>query len=330
MEKISSVDRVVGNISEAEKEQILRDKGERFDDQNFEDLSGKEREKTASELEIISLVNIATNELRQRYGLDDFDIPPENIHVISEESWPREKSTAFFNSMLQGVAMREKMSNTSFMKTLFHEMIHFKSYSAVQITTEDDSELIEYRVGLTVHTRDGKKIYFVNLNEAVTEEMTIRFAKNLLNHQLFSDEIAQTRSVMARYQGAVTDSEKPLFDEDTFYAEAMSKKTWRESVDRFFGRRVFGSGVTKIATESFTYKTERKILNMLIDKIFERNLEKFKDREDVFEIFAKGMMTGDILPIGRLVEGTFGKGTLRSISELDHDVNTQEEFVKSL
>jgi hypothetical protein len=330
MEKLSSFDRIVGNVSEAEKERILREKGERFDDQSFEDVKGKEREKTPEELQIISLVNEATNEVRRRYGLDDFNISPENFHVITEEAWPRERSVAFFNSMLQAVAMREKLSNLAFMKTVFHEMLHFKSYNAAQITTGENPELDEYRLGLTVHTRDGKRMYFLNLNEAVMEEMTKRFARQLLKNPLFTDEIKQTRDVMAQHPQAVTDSGKPLFDEDTFYAEVQSSKSWRESVDRLFGRRMLGSGITKISIEGFTYQQERKILNALIDKIFERNPEKFQDREDVFEIFSKGMMTGDILPLGRLIERTFGNGTLRSIGELDQNIRAQEEFVNSL
>jgi len=330
MEKFSSFERVAGDISEAEKEQILRDKGERFDDQAFEDLRGKEREKTPEELQIISLANKATNEVRQRYGLENFDIPPDNIHVITEEAWPREKGVAFFNSMLQGVAMREKLSNLAFMKTVFHEMLHFKSYNAAQITTGENPELDEYRLGLTVRTRDGKKMYFVNFNEAVTEEMTKRFARKLLRNPLFADEIKQTRDVMAQHPQAITDSGKSLFDEDTFYAEIQGSKSWRESVDRLFGRRILGSGVTKISIEGFTYQPERKILNILIDKIFERNSDKFQDREEVFEVFAKGMMTGNILPVGRLIERTFGNGTLRKIGELDSDMRAQEEFVNSL
>jgi len=330
MEKFSSFERVVGNISEAEKEQILRDKGERFDDQSFEDLKGKEREKTPEELQIISLANETTNEIRQRYGLEDFDIPPENIHVITEEAWPREKSTAFFNSMLQGVAMREKLSNVAFMKTVFHEMLHFKSYNAAQVPDGENPELDEYRLGLTVCTRDGKERYFVNLNEAVTEEMTKRFMKKLLTNPLFADEIRQTRDVMTMHRQAITDSGKPLFDGDTFYAEVQGDKSWRESVDRLFGRRVLGSGVTKIAIEGFTYRSERRVLNTLIDKIFERNLDKFQDREEVFEIFAKGMITGNILPVGKTIERTFGNGRLRQIGELDFDVRAQQEFVDSL
>ncbi len=46
MEKFSSFERVVGKISEKSKEQILKNKAEQFDDQIFEKLEGKEREKT--------------------------------------------------------------------------------------------------------------------------------------------------------------------------------------------------------------------------------------------------------------------------------------------
>ena len=327
MEKFSSFERVVGNIPEAEKEQILRDKGERFDDQVFEDLRGKEREKTPEEMQIISLANEATNKIRQKYDLENFDIQPDNIHVVTEEAWPREKGVAFYNSMLQGIATREQPAKVVFMKKVFHEMLHFKSYNALQITSGENPELDEYRVGLTVHTRDGKRMYFVNLNEAVTEEMTKRFATKLFDNPLFVQEAQQTQDVITKYPRSVTGSGEPLFDEDTFYAEVESKKSWGEAVGRLFGAQ---EKPKKITTEGFTYKTERKILNMLIDKILERNSDKFQDREEVFEVFAKGMMTGNILPVGRLIEKTFGNGTLRRIGDLDQNMKEQENFVNSL
>lgn len=327
MEKFSSFERVVGNISEAEKEQILRDKGERFDNQAFEDLKGKERKKTPEELQIISLANEATNEVRKKYGLENFDIPSENIHIIAEEAWPREKSVAFYSSMFQGIATREQPAKIVFMKNVFHEMLHFKSYNALQVTSGDNPELDGYRVGLTVHTRDGKKRYFVNLNEAVTEEMTKRFVTKLFNNPLFGEEARQTREVITRYPRAVTDSGEQLFDNDTFYAKVKDKKSCDEAADPLFGVQ---EEPVKINTVGFTYQSERKILNTLIDKILKRNQDKFQDREEVFEVFAKGMVTGNILPIGRLIEKTFGNGTLRHIGELDQNMKEQEDFVNSL
>lgn len=327
MERFSSFERVIGNIPDNEKEQILQEKGERFDNQIFEELKGKEREKTPEELKIISLANEATNEIRQKYGLENFDIPPENIHVINEESWPKNRGTAFYNSALQSIASREQPSNITFMKKIFHEMLHFKSYNALQVTGGENPELDEYRVGLTVHTRDGKRMNFVNLNEAVTEEMTKRFTLKLLDNVLFAEEVKRTKDLVTRYPRAITGSGEPLFDDDTFYAEVESRKSWGEAVGRLFGAQ---EKIRKITTEGFTYQSERRILNTLIDKILESNPEKFQDREEVFEVFTKGMMTGNILSVGRLIEKTFGSGTFRRIGELDQDIRTQEKFVNSL
>ena len=158
------------------------------------------------------------------------------------------------------------------------------------------------------------KKYFVNLNEAVTEEMTKRFAKKLLVNPLFAEEMLQTREVIKNHPQAVTDSGKPLFDEDTFYAEIKGKSGSR----------------TLISKESFTYQPERKVLNILINKLFDKNQDNFQDREEVFEVFAEGMMTGNILPVGKLIDGTFGRGTLRKIGELDEDIEAQQEFISQL
>lgn len=213
------------------------------------------------------------------------------------------------------------------MGKMIHEMLHFKSYNALQITSGESPELREYRVGLTVHTRDGKNMYFVNLNEAITEEITKALVTKLFDNELFVQETRRTKSVVRRYPRAVTNSGEPLFDDDTFYADVDDKKSWREAVGRVFGVQ---ENPRDMITERFTYQPEREVLNTLINKINERNPEQFQDRKEVFEVFAKGMITGNILPIGRLIERTFGAGTLRRIGELDEDVKAQQEFVRSL
>jgi hypothetical protein len=229
--------------------------------------------------------------------------------------------------MVQGIAIREQPAKILFMKKVFHEMIHFKSYNALQVTSGDRPELDEYRVGLAVHTRNGEIKYFVNLNEAVTEELAKRFSGKLLNNPLFTEEIEKTRKVITKYPQAITDSGEPLFDTDTLYAEVNGKKSWGESVGRLFGAQ---EKAKRITTGGFVYQQERKILNTLIDKIFKRNPEKFREKKEVFEVFAKGIMTGNILPVGKLIEKTFGRGTLRLIGDLDTDINAQEDFIGSL
>lgn len=315
----TSFEKVVGSISEAEKEKILREKAEIFDSQAFEELKDKEREKTREELQIISLANEATNELRKKYGLADFDIPAKNIHIIKEEKWPETGKSAVYKPEFQAIGIRESStregnSKMQFLDIMVHEMIHFKSYQALQVTKSDDPKLRDYRSGLIVYTRDGERGYFTGLDEAVTEEITKKLAAKLFSRPLFKKELEQTQKIILKYPRAVNLEGEPLFDDDTYYAEAETKGAWKDAAGRIFG---LAESKKKILTNKFVYKEEREILNVLINKIFEKNKDKFKDREEVFEVFAKGLMTGNILPMARLIEATFGRGALKKITKRD-------------
>lgn len=313
MEKFSSFERVVGNISEAEKEQILRDKGERFDDQVFEDLKGQELEQTPEELQIIDLVNEATNEIRRQYGLKDFDIPPKNIHFMTEEQWLAKGNEglalAFYDTKLQAIFMRKEPRIIPLLKTLIHEMLHFKSYNALQMTQGENRELHVYRIGLKVHARDdGEKKFFDRLNEAVTEELTMRITPQLWNDPLFAEELSRSQGVMAQYPRAETDSGAPLFDADTFYAEVDRNESSGEAIGGSVDRPEKPGTIT---VARFADQPERKMLNDLMDKILQKNPGKFQDREAIFQVFAAGLMTGNILPVGRLIKSTFDSASSR-------------------
>ncbi len=318
--KKTSYERVIGQVSEVEKDRILKSREERFDDQVFKELEGKEREKTPEELQIIDFANKITNEIRQKYGLDDFDIPSKNFHIIKENEWWDKKGVAFYQPNLQGVAICEDQSKMNFAKKIIHEMLHFKSYGALQITKSGKPELEDYRLGLIINTRNGKNEYFSSLNEAVTEEITKKYSiehiKDLSRNPLFEQEIKQTREIISGHPNTKTESGRPLFNNDIFYAEIKEVSNDKKT--------------TTIVTKGFTYKRERLVLNKLIDKLLGKNKEELKDREEIFNLFAKGMLNGNILPIGRLIDNTFGKGTFRKIGELDSDIKAQEEFVGSL
>lgn len=337
MEKFSSIERVVGNVSDDTKEQIMSDSEERFKDQFFEELVGCEREKTPEELQIIALANEATNQIREKYGLGDFDIPSANIHVLTREGWSKvrkgRRGDACYVAMLQAIAVKDQPSRIAFMDKVFHEMIHLKSYNALQVKKGENPEIDAYRTGLTVNVRDGSKMYFSNINEALTEEITKRVVTGLLDHPLFLQEAKQTKNIIDRsLQSAVDGSDEQLFNEDTFYADYIEVEAKEAGSRNKVASRLFGAPERskKVFTQRFTYQNERKILGILIDKILEKNLDKFQDREEVFEVFAKSMMTGNLLSVGRLVDGTFGSGTLRQIGELDQNIKAQEEFVEQL
>jgi len=303
-------------MPESEKEGTLRIAAEIFDTQhNFEKLIGKERAKTPEELKIIDLANQATNEVRARYGLGAFDIPAKNIHVMKKEDWPSdEKGVGLYIPGLQAVALEETRSGLEFLHGTIHEMTHFKSYNALQRTKGEKRKLDFYRTGLQVCTRDGKKEYLENLNEAVTEELTKKAMSKFREDPLFQEEVESTnKNIASLPDDAVNVKRRPFFYEETFYIRA-DKKWWKK---RFFA-------------EQFSYPEERNILHTLTKKIQERNKDAFENPDEVFDVFARAMMTGHLLALGKLIDRTFGKGTLRKLGEVDPDIEERKKFVENL
>ncbi|MDE2001452.1 MAG: hypothetical protein KGI60_02710 [Patescibacteria group bacterium] len=326
----SSIERVVG-VPPEEEEKILRSKAEVFDSQSFNDLKGKEREKTPEEAQIINLANQMTNEVRRRYGLDNFDVPPQNIHMIPEDKWPSgDKNTrGFYASMLQGVAIQdEHFSKMSMLSIAIHELLHFKSYNALQVVSEEKSGAHQpYRIGFQTFSRDGKEKYFTELNEAITEELSKRIMLSsrldLYENPLFTDEINKTDKIYEKYPDVKAKNGTLLFTSDTLYAKAEIPADWKQIFQYLMGKRS-----PDITVAKYVYRKQRRMLNSLMDKIWNKHKDEFKDQEAVFDCFVKAYMTGNLLPIGRLIEDTFGKGSLRKIAELDMSEEQKKEKVK--
>ena len=82
--------------------------------------------------------------------------------------------------------------------------------------------------------------------------------------------------------------------------------------------------------ETFVYQEERGVLENLMGKILARNLGKFSSIEDVFDLFVKNFITGQMLELGRVIEKTFGAGTFRKLGAYNEDVDGLKTFVDAL
>jgi hypothetical protein len=62
---------------------------------------------------------------------------------------------------------------------------------------------------------------------------------------------------------------------------------------------------------------QRELTDFLeyLDVVLERNEGEFSDTEEILDLFMKAQVTGNILPVARLIEKTFGKGSFRKLSE---------------
>jgi hypothetical protein len=63
------------------------------------------------------------------------------------------------------------------------------------------------------------------------------------------------------------------------------------------------------------YADKVKSLHSLIDDIYERNTGRFENTEEIFELFAEAVVIGNVIPVGRLIDRTFGQGSFRRLGK---------------
>ncbi len=340
-EKFSSIERVIGekneNINDEEKKSVLESAEALFRNQkefreqllqtfgSVENIPDKflktiffERKKTPEEVEIIKIINDRTNKLRDRFQLSHLNIPQENIYVIPQEApWPEDfKGNGYHPPMAQFIVIREKLieksysSKVVFAMRLIHEMIEFKSYASLKKTGESSFDV--YRHGLKNYgiNKNGKHS-FTNLNEAVVEELAIQIFNELKENSLFKEEVDITNQIKNYFAKEQIAEQKKLLDEDIYFI-GLDKES------------------SKLHWSGFSNPRERKSLDILIEKIYQKNTDKFKEKKEIFDIFSEAIMTGKIIKLGRLIDQTFGKKTFRKIAENDKDIEAQEKYIDSL
>ncbi|MDP2934265.1 MAG: hypothetical protein Q8N59_00620 [bacterium] len=262
-------DKLVGLSKE---QRPYQEEAEKIVSQEFVGYGGKpiekfETKKTEKDIEIIDFVKNTIGEYTEKYTKKKFDIPLENIHIFNPggvEEHTEKQSVKGGASLYFGRIIIDRVkSDAEFARILFHELLHLNSYTAIQLTRATNSEKSHpdrYRSGVEVKTRDGKNIFFRDIEEAIIELVTQKFQdEKIAASQLFSEE--DRKNI-------------PL------------------------------------------HRVEEGIkLTALIDVLWERNKDRFKNREEVEKLFLDAQFTGNLLKIGRLIEKTFGKGSFRKLGE---------------
>ncbi len=282
-----------------------------------------EREKTEVEEQIISLADEVTSRVLIRFGLNPLTVPLKNIHLIRSGEW-KMKAGGVTMLLEQSIYLHETDTLLQFAHVVVHEMLHMKSHGAIEIkptgatdpgavrlrykiNEEDPFEvsLVEYRSGMNVKSRpDGRK-HFEAFTEAITERLTKTILQELRDREIFQVEQEQTDALVT------TESKnRPKIPADEFVV-------LREE-----------AGVVK--GETFVYQKERSVLETLMKKIMEQNPDRFFTIEEVFDLFVKNFITGQMLELGRVIEKTFGAGTYRKLGAYNEDVKGLKVFVDAL
>lgn len=300
------VERIVGG-TEIQKRQVFETLADRFGSQDHEALAGIVVEKSPEILKAISVADRETSNVLKKYGIEAESVDSSRVHIIRHDAWPSDDGAQFiFNH--QCILMPEGENHMKQAYRLAHEFFHFKSYLAGQVL---DDERMDYRVGLTVETRDGEQTNLTPLNEAITEILAIEAFESGVFQTEYAEEIQKSKAVMEQNPEMLNEDGGPLFTDQTFFAELGPE---------------LPDGSHDIFTSQFTYQSERQGLQLLLEMLFKRNSAEFNTIEDIKKLFVTSAFSGDLLRIGRLTETSFGKGSFRMMAE----AQSGEEFLKTI
>lgn len=192
--------------------------------------------------------------------------------------------------MIPGLTSGSKLQ---FATTLVHEALHFSSF--ISFTHNKQGEKPELRrTGFNIIVRNQPTAFFHEIDEAIITELAMRFDKKLFYDLEFTKKEARARDEF------IKNTDLPEVSDLDIEAVALNKQK---------------DGTEKLIITGYGYPSERKKLWGLISGLYEKNKQEFGSKEDIFKLFVKAVMGGQLLPVARLIEKTFGKGSFRKIGE---------------
>lgn len=313
--KESGISRVVG-IEESGEQELLDYFKRKFESQSKDEL---EVEHTPELDLLISQINEKMEEFMAKYGVRSLEIPSRNIHIYDkskldpqrrkqiEERY--EKTGAFYVPIKQLIVLFRNYipgNKLYFAESLIHEMMHANSFASVQKVKEGRAEIAKgeetlrlgvRRSGLEISTKAGRFLFFY-INEAIIEELVIRFDRKYFSE--FPDL-------------------KQEYDDRKEAIEAEAKRERKKESEILISglehRKKDAEGSHEVLLRTYSYRDEREKLNQLVNDLYKKNKNEFQSPEDVFTLLAKAVLNGQLLPIARLIEKTYGKGSFREIGE---------------
>lgn len=245
-------------------------------------------------------------------------------------------------------------SRYNFLATVIHEIGHLKSFLSMknvkirgpishelgvkEVKTDqevegEDSLITARRLGWNMEeTGPRSRDYFHHIDEALTEDTTARIMREK-GVEIFGQDFGASEKLRLAMldnvrrmlkNGSLSLEDRVLLESDAY---------WLENDVLFFGGASdfldnYKPGKEYVLTdalsyyqenddkvEEFNYRAFRRRFWELLRKLYERNRGSFHSEEDIRALFIKGQFDGNIMPVARLVEKTFGKGSFRRLGD---------------
>lgn len=307
--------RVIGGVS---PESMERARGELRDSlfDHFESLSAEEQEqlrkleypKTEKEASLIDFGNEITSRLMREAGMPPYNVPEDNFHLIPPELYKKianKTGVATAYAVKQGIIfdadpMRD--NNVFFGAAALHELLHLKAHLAVEVWEEDGKPGKEiYRSGISalalrthVRRREGHE-HFGGLHEAIVSETQKRLFGDLIGCPQLAEEKEWLNSDEAKEMRKKLSDRKGIPEDDIIWVGRKGESDY----------------------EVVPYPQQRRVLEYVCAEVQRVFSDRFQSADDVYRIFLNAHFTGRLLPLGRLVEETFGEGSFRLLGNMN-------------
>jgi hypothetical protein len=326
--------RVFGKLAEEDKAKLSQKIGRRFKEGKITEFSEKfikeienlEYDKRPYEVDFINESNRVLNEILEKCGIEPFDIPQKNIHIIPPEVYRKadsvEGATAVTNPLQQLSlldASQYRSSPLATASTILHEMTHLKgfmSFDVEEFTPKDFSEKQNddepkyrkspRRVGLVIYSSyrkaDEGRFYesFIGLNEAVISEIEQRY---------------RTRVAAASSSPEVKDELVWLDSSE----EAIKLKEKIAQEKKLPVGNIFWVSKDGKSWRTKSYPNQRKVLDYITQEI---GLDENQTKDEVLDLFIKAHFTGKVLTIAKLIEKTFGENSFFVLGGMSENIQS--------
>ncbi len=349
MEGKTHYERIIGGTKE-EKEIASKELQVVFDER-AEEFAEYEIEKNLEDLEILKKTESIIDKIVLQYGGKPKALPLDHIYVLKPGS-----VLAMTEGRLAGgihkpiglkIGVEKGKSKLLFATTVAHELFHLKSYKSARVgKSREDVRL--YRSGLSMIDRKNfneeggeEKEYFAMLEEAIVAECTRKFLDEISKDSAFDEEVEAIRKfrdwiVLYYRRDGIPEEKIKEFEKELKYITDPQDKVERvlASSDDEEKRQAYAAGMfdalyEKGEIETMERYSERKKLNELLDKLFANSGGKFKNRDEVFDEFARANFSGNYLPLARTVESILGKGSFRKLAKEFSEEPEKEEHKTS-
>lgn len=288
-----------------------------------------EREKTELELRMLAHAEKNVNALRAKHGLAPITLPPEKLHTIDSDHLTLGtvtlRTSGGYEVMTQQTIVTDAeeiaKKGVGRFDMIQHESLHAGQHQSLQVRKGTGNIAVDgYRMGVGVKSLRPNETgeypnYLLPLNEAITEENSRRLVINTeTDDSELGSALAERHRQFKEFKGFCD-----KHPHNHGYPEALLQDDVIQSkINPENGRP---------SVMPFAYYDERQAMWKLFDKIHEKNPDAFpgkspeEAREAMFDMVTKASFDGNIMPFGRLMNDTFGRGTFR---EYGHLQTTQE------